>query len=456
MSLARKERIKTIKEFLERWKHLPEQGSDEWKADRTFFIGGSEAEMCETSLATLVAYKIGLKTMPVMLAMLWGNFFENIIRTVCEVVCGTRIYEAGSIPSDEVPTLKKYSMDGMGCTKFRLSNGRREYKITLFEFKCLYSRIPVHGEIPKNYRPQVKGGMCDLSITEIALFVEGVFRLCNIDQLGYNPLKNSTLIKKDHINSKSKPFAYGVVGVYADSLPVDNPYALEKLLAKMQAEKLPDYGLDEGFDYVLLEYVFKCVREKKFETWYSPMCFDGKGAAEHTKLIELHGFKQPMLHTDIHAQVQGFVDWAAENDKILIGIVPWKLFDINMVTAEKEPGYTLAHKPQYEKAINIVRELMAITDPADRYNAYNAMFFPPTQEDIDQKDSMLRSFKALQFSDSDDSDSEPEPPPVVEVEPSATITEMLKKITLPVKSPEKPTEPPPTDLVEVAHTLQPS
>lgn len=403
---------KIISEFLDRWKHLPEQGSEDWVAARPLKVGGSELYSLQRSMSQVVANKIGLKQIPTMLAMLWGNTFEPVIRNICSIVTATSIHEAGSIPSEEVPDYKNYSMDGMGSVVFRNRDGQPERHITLFEFKCLYSRKPVPGEIPQNYQPQIKSGLCDLGITQTGLFVEAVFRMCSVPQLGYGPERTTALLTRDYVPKDAIASAYGMVGVYTDALYADTPYALAYITEKMQREKIPDYGMDENLDYGVLEYIMKCMREGRFQSWYSRICMDGDAMAKRTPMIDKHGFRKPHLHVDMQAELDGFVEWTRQNGKILVGVIPWKLFDINMVAVEKEPGYTLQHEPLLRECITTVKELLAITDLAERYAEYNRRFHPPTIDQQNATAAKMLAVNRLALSDSDsssDDESDDEP-----------------------------------------------
>lgn len=406
MEKTKAEHREIIAKFLEEWKHLPEQGSEQWVADRPLKVGGSELHSVQKNMAQVVALKIGLKQIPTVLAMVWGNTFEPVIRNICSIITGTSIQEAGSIPSAEVPLYKNYSMDGMGTVVFRDTNGKPVRRITLFEFKCLYSRKPVPGEIPQTYQPQIKSGLCDLSIAEMGLFVEGVFRLCSAEQLGYGPERNTTLLPKDWVSKDTTPFAYGIVGVYADNLHLDNPFAIDYITNRISSERVPDYGRE--CDYSVLEYIMKCLREKRFQSWYSRICFDGDAASRCTPVIDLHRFRKPQLQVDTQSELQNFVQWCKQEGKILIGILPWKIFHLNMVTVEKEPGYTLSHEPLLRECITHVRELLDIKDLAERYAEYNRRFYPPSKEEQALQNTRMAAMANIAPPSDSESDSESE------------------------------------------------
>ncbi|MCA9329962.1 hypothetical protein KDA11_04910, partial [Candidatus Saccharibacteria bacterium] len=57
------QKINRLRRYLDIWKDLPEQGSEEWLRLRTFSIGGSEMAQLNTTgagLRTLILNKIGL------------------------------------------------------------------------------------------------------------------------------------------------------------------------------------------------------------------------------------------------------------------------------------------------------------------------------------------------------------------------------------------------------------
>lgn len=178
---------KQIAEFIHKYKDLPTQGTPEWLAMRVNTIGGSELNQLIKAKKQLIKSKADLEPSNMSyLPMIWGNVFEDTLRDIVTMLVKTEIYESSSIPS-AVVVGKTFSMDGLGLVRYLTTSGTFNYLITLFEFKCPYSREIKQGEIYPDYIPQVLSGMSDLEIPEIALYVEGQFRLSKFHELGNNP-----------------------------------------------------------------------------------------------------------------------------------------------------------------------------------------------------------------------------------------------------------------------------
>jgi hypothetical protein len=378
-------KLNEIKAFLRPHRHRPAQGTEQWKDDRKLTIGGSELNMLLKDEKRLVGQKCGI--LPGMgdniLSCNWGSVFENTLRNITSLVLRTPIFEASSIPSAEVDG-KTYSMDGMGVVRYFCDewNGKPYdffmYLNTLFEYKCPLSREIVQGEVYADYIPQCKSGMSDLALPDIALYVEGVFRISRFEELGNNPHvedwlhvsrgKRKTWLSEGGNPYKQLPMSYGFIGFYMDDALIPEEGAC-----------LVDWIQSGNVDFAKLENqsqlnkLFKWVRQGLVKTWGSEMVFQSrewkrcKWFADQRIPIHDH-------HVDMDKQAVQFHRWVATSSKISLGILGYKLLDINAVPVEKEEGYTRRYEQQIRAALDKVKKLNAIEDPALRRIEYNNMY----------------------------------------------------------------------------------
>lgn len=120
----KRERTKVLDEFIKEHENLSIQGTEEWKAERRFAIGGSEIGKIKQnkSLKDLIKGKIGLTEFLGNIHTRMGNLNEDYIRFYMESLLNTLIYETGSIPGvrgkDGQP-IQRYSPDGLGVVDLR-------------------------------------------------------------------------------------------------------------------------------------------------------------------------------------------------------------------------------------------------------------------------------------------------------------------------------------------------
>lgn len=350
-----------IEVFLQKYKNLPEQGSQEWIEKRKYAIGGSEfAMIVNNKLADLISLKTNLSKIPDLLVMRWGNIFEELARHIAEHVFLCDIYEAGSIPSVHSDK-KNYSMDGAGIVHFK--DGKR---VILFEFKCLYSRIPEHGKVYENYLPQILSGLSDIPIFDQCVYIEHVFRLCPMKNLS---LEDKTMNEYFHsVKVDDYPFACGLMGIYYDckkQIPELNDYE-ESYLDRLNNVSYIDFGSMRTKDDIgMFSFVTKMMKNKYFNTWLSPMELDAKKFTDEIEFID-ENFKFRDLVTDHKKNLKQFKKWCDRKDYKCIGYIPWKLYDYNAVIVDKVPDYTLKYIDKIEKCMSIVESLNKISDIDER------------------------------------------------------------------------------------------
>ena len=230
---------------------LPPQGSRQWLAGRGCGIGGSELSTVEgngynknknEAMRELLARKLNLPEgkFDGSIATRWGHIFEPMLQIYVELMLDSRVYETGNIPgvirNSHGRRVQNYSPDGVILAKKKdfkflidktsqkyfqqnASNSKEfhdlsEELILLLEFKNPYMRIP-KGEISNYYISQPKAGMCTIPITEAAMFVEGVFRKCSVDEFDLGPFYDTAFhcrrARRLHYQSA---MACGFIGIY--------------------------------------------------------------------------------------------------------------------------------------------------------------------------------------------------------------------------------------------------
>ena len=164
---------KLLLDFLDKYRYLPAQGSEEWLAQRLESIGGSEmGTVCGVNkyskVKTLISQRLGLtKRFSGNVWTRMGNLYENITAMYMEYCLKARIHETGSIPGLRDPqgkVIQAFSPDGLTvASAFELDNiippqfkhgpleeflidakANNPWLITLLEFKAPGRRIPAN------------------------------------------------------------------------------------------------------------------------------------------------------------------------------------------------------------------------------------------------------------------------------------------------------------------------
>lgn len=241
--MSKEKYTRILLDYLEKYKHLPDQGSLEWINSRKQTIGGSEIGTIagtnyygkgDKGIGDLVANKIGLKPFVKNIWMRMGNLCEDIVRQYAELVFDTNIYETGCIPgrtnsNDEV--VQTFSPDGLGVTEiekvidyFRdsypdvekyLRSMSDDYNISLFEFKAPGCRIPLDGWESKTegYHSQVLDGLDTIPIVSFGIYVDAVIRRCSLYNLGHNQVWNPVSYMQKMRDLGSAQYC-GFIGIY--------------------------------------------------------------------------------------------------------------------------------------------------------------------------------------------------------------------------------------------------
>lgn len=246
------EKISLIKKYVKSHSNLAPQGSAKWLDSKMYGYGGSEQSTLEgknprSDMKQLNGQKVGLPEYAFdgNEACDWGTVFEPNMDLVTECMFGTYLHELGSVPGlvYKNRVIQAYSMDGLGLVdknilKKMVNITRKNYGqpainddefdylppkvITLFEFKCPYSRKP-QGYVPKYYGPQPMVGMVTINVSETSIFSEAVFRKCSIKDFDTTPTFDKFYHWSKGANA-SNPICMGFIGIYKDDSKYGDDY----------------------------------------------------------------------------------------------------------------------------------------------------------------------------------------------------------------------------------------
>jgi hypothetical protein len=215
----------TLIKFVEDNKHLARQGTEEWKIDRMYSIGGSEIATVIgvnpfNTKVGIIAQKLALTHFSGNNATRWGNLFEDMTEKLFKIIflsCENdgEIYSIGSIPHKTINE-HRYSPDGL-CVMTICG----QEKMVLLEFKSPYGSVPT-AKVPKHYLPQVKAGLCTIDIADVCVFVNNMFRKCSLSQLDFSidydtRYHRDSAVKLRGINST---IANGIIFLYVDKYKI--------------------------------------------------------------------------------------------------------------------------------------------------------------------------------------------------------------------------------------------
>jgi hypothetical protein len=322
----------------------------------------------------------------------WGVLFEDVIAAVTAIDLGDEIL-GDEICIQEIPGHRN-SPDGYIVARFyRTRDGvlhlwttdrdpaiACEEKILMLEFKCPISRKPTTS-IPRHYKPQLWSGLMVSPVAHSALFVDSVFRKCSIADMGDSPDFDTIYHKRDTESRDNGPFAWGLVGIYAPTMsaprnvrygwrgkewaagdPSSDGVDADAALAAWQIhstyfgalpsdatalQDLIDFGDAESTLFNRMLYLVNC---KRFQVTRVAPCFaDGRG-------IDLHSSQGISRVFDALREETPADHW-------FVGYLPWKLFEINYLPADRRLGYFDEVMPLIEKVHKTAADAMASGDP---------------------------------------------------------------------------------------------
>ena len=360
-----------LNDFLEKYKSLPKQGSDEWIKSRETTFGGSElaaliSKNKNKTCRKLLEEKIHAIKFDGNSFTFWGQLFEPVHRAVLESIYKTSIYETGSIPWKNEGF--KYSPDGIGvvnkahfirllkdnsilhlpadidtllksleeCTRGQSTAAEHDDQdiLVLFEQKAPANRV-LNYAIPEYYTPQILSGLNVIDITDIGIYTEAVFKRCPLDKLSLTSIEYSESFRftKNVFSVLPK-----YIGVIILSTP-DADYAHKLKSAYFNNRYTSDMYIDYG--------------DSTPETFFS-ILEDWK----NTDLIELH-------YVNDASNGNAFNDTFEAIKGNIIGVIPWKIFDIQNHIVYRRDNYLNSYHPVILEGVNIIKQCKNITDKSD-------------------------------------------------------------------------------------------
>jgi hypothetical protein len=330
-----------IDDFLRPYVDMPKQRTPEWFAMRKNAIGGSELASilgCDHFCDCLTRMKQKLNIpLPAgdMSPCHWGTMFEGVVMKILEVYLDT------IIKGDDIciPGSQGLMFSPDGICVVRMDGDKIDTnddyenttpQIVMIEIKSPYRRQPKN-IIPENYIPQVSIGLCMTPVANFGLFVDAAFKLCLIDQLGNNA-SYGTNYHTDR-NSWGTPFAWGfnivisneddIIEKYTNGDDIDllsRPVFINDLLKDISHNELAK--IDIGY------ITFTCGKE------YSNVGYKRQGKRNCSNFDPDDDF------FDVHINKT-----LSENPGYkCLGVMPWKLFRLQLIQKERDIKYLENHK----------------------------------------------------------------------------------------------------------------
>lgn len=379
--------------FLDKWKHLPEQGTQAWLDGRLTTIGGSELENCVKNPADVIARKLKLVPRFNSPYMTWGNVMEDQCRMITEWLFNTTVYEAGSVPSVLLPR-KTFSMDGICMVPFKLShvNGvdadgnissiavHKQLR-TIVEYKSPSRYIPKQSIIPPKYVKQINSGLSDVDIAEIGLFMEMVYKIAPIDSLSqgnrdyalnYHESKKLDSLRDPKLNPAGvqDPLTWGVMGLYITSYDPED----EQIPSGIDINQIDRliHGLVSGITARFndlsklspfeIDLLYNLMKSGFIKIWHFPMHTDNDALRARVDYIRNQDIQMVTASTTpITWHVKEMNKVVKKQNGYILGYFGWKLFEMNIVPIEKNPTFTMQYKPHVDSCcekLDFLRQFM--------------------------------------------------------------------------------------------------
>tara|TARA_B100001758_G_scaffold104519_1_gene89439 strand:- start:3275 stop:4480 length:1206 start_codon:yes stop_codon:yes gene_type:complete len=368
---------KLLKNFFNKYKNLPEQGSDEWLNIKKYTIGGSEIACVinKNSFLSpknliynkLTDYKVD------NIAVKWGNIYEPITNKTMELIFNINIRTTGSIPG--VIDGQRFSPDGLGV----LDNN-----IILFEYKCPYTKEPTKS-IPEYYIPQLLTGLCSIDIVDKCYFVNTMYRICNLDNFKNNLLFNNKIHNKS--KTKNSLYSLGFLFFYINSdklLEFNNikhDWIRETIYESseednMDKNKINQPIVDIGkFDKKQLDILFQLLDNNIIKIKYSPIILINKNfnkldliKSQYTdEIINIDNY----ILKKKYKYINKFIKKYGDN---VFGIMPYKLLNIHILEKQREPNFIKQNEKHIKKFLYNLNSLKNIKKKNILYNKLEKLY----------------------------------------------------------------------------------
>lgn len=395
-------RKKALYNFLEKYKHTAEQGTQEWLNARRYRVGGSEISTVLGSNPyqnekKLIKQHVGLDSFKGFAATFFGNLMEGILQEYINNYFDCVIYETGAINTDKnlgyspdgLSIIKKQNLnkllnqehhDHIKKTSLFKDNHEDDDLLILFEFKCPFKRIPHDTEIPEYYLPQPLLGMEIINICEIGIFIEAIYRFCSLEDISYNNKYNNEY-HSDKIALTNNPIYYGFMLItYNTDLLIDDEESDGDLLDQLESRSQFIHTIEQQLNknnYIktnindkilndlgkitnkwlfnqILEHI---IQTKQFKYTYITHKvehhFDMKIYEKNDKIKNVYNYD---IITSVNKEIINEIEKLAPNERI-IGILPYKLFNIYMKPVNKQLNFiTPDIQNKVDNIIEIIKE----------------------------------------------------------------------------------------------------
>lgn len=280
-----------------------------------------------------------------------------------------------------------------------------EEAIILLEGKCPFSRIP-DGKLPPQYAYQPLLGAATIPIVDSCLYVETVFRKCHLDAFGWDD-------NIDRFFHKECPYTYplamGFIGIYRvrkriyredwHHLFTPPPSSLAKQVHSLylqyrslreiytlpSAEVVMNHFLAGGSSSEMAD-ILEVIEYYERQLFAQNPIDYGKTRADFYDLLKdlIDGSEtgtlkiyhpenycyNPLLKLKtwnpeveespsiwLETEMKRYIDFCYREGHEVVGVLPWKMFNISFITIEKDPSFLEKIKDTLLGAVELVRNI---------------------------------------------------------------------------------------------------
>lgn len=377
----------------------PPQRSPDWYGAMGGTVGGSElaavlGQSPYGNFYSVAANKVAIRrgTAPAWtgsVACWWGTLFEDVVAEVVAADLGGRV-QGENICIQAFPGHRN-SPDGYivvrvveapgGCALWR---GARPpppgatAKTALLEFKCPLSRRPAGSVVPRQYIPQLWSGLAVSPVADFGIYVDAVFRRCRVVDLGPSTVHDTAFHDRGRPFAAG-PFAWGALAVYAPPGPLGasrgeewtaRREAGEEAAAAAEAEaaeesaagaaRLCEAGGGAPIDFgaippaAFIDALGLIDRRRLAVERLPPVFHDGGGGG---------GGGADYRGGEGEAWALAEAEARAPPGHRLLGLLPWKLFELHYRPIAPHPAFEAEILPRVAELHRVVDAALADPDP---------------------------------------------------------------------------------------------
>ena len=368
-----------LSNFLKKWEHLPEQGSEEWLKQRKTTIGGSQIATVlginkYENVKGLIKSKTNMSTFTKSAPLWFGNLMEPCIELYVEKIYKTKIFETGSLPCEFNNNLS-YSPDGLCViekSKLKTVFSKKDFEniektsihgkfdkkniLVLFEFKSPFMRKPVKNEIPEYYIPQPLLGMEIIPFVEVSIFVECVFRFCSYEDI----INNNNKYSRYHWDKQryyNNALSYSAISLYYDDKNKNQELItlLDNIYGNSQMYGNHENDISSISDRKIINSIMEDIVDKKnIKVKYHSMYLND--ASQYSD-EDLYYFEKYNNINKFKYEMKQIKDNIESDGKIFIGCLFYKMLDVNINPVYKK---NLLTEEVTKNVTNIIKRIEEI------------------------------------------------------------------------------------------------